>query len=98
MYQAKFIKEQSRLILPFGEARYAPIAAEDIGRVVASILAEPEGHAEQVYPLFGPKELTQPEIVAILSDVLGRTITYVPMDRASKPCAADRHASAHRLL
>jgi NAD(P)H dehydrogenase (quinone) len=80
MYQAKFIKEQSRLILPFGEARYAPIAAEDIGRVVASILAEPEGHAEQVYPLFGPKELTQPEIVAILSDVLERTITYVPME------------------
>ena len=80
MYQAKFIKEQSRLILPFGEARYAPIAAEDIGRVVASILAEPEGHAEQLYPLFGPKELTQPEIVAILSDVLGTKITYVPME------------------
>ena len=39
MYVAKFIKKQSELILPFGEARYAPIAAEDLGRVVASILA-----------------------------------------------------------
>jgi NAD(P)H dehydrogenase (quinone) len=55
---AKFIKEQNQLILPFGEARYAPIAAEDLGRVVAAILADPLGHAGQVYPLFGAKELT----------------------------------------
>jgi uncharacterized protein YbjT (DUF2867 family) len=41
MYVAKFIKQQSELILPFGEARYAPIAGEDLGRVVASILANP---------------------------------------------------------
>ncbi len=37
MYVAKFIKLQSQLILPFGDAHYAPIAAEDLGRVVASI-------------------------------------------------------------
>jgi NAD(P)H dehydrogenase (quinone) len=80
MYVAKFIKQQNQLILPFGEARYAPIAAEDLGRVVASILADPVGHAGQVYPLFGPKELTQFEIAGILSEVLGRKITYVPME------------------
>ncbi len=38
------------------------------------------GHAGQLYPLFGPKELTQFEIAGILSDVLGRKITYVPME------------------
>jgi len=80
MYVAKFIKQQSELILPFGEARYAPIAAEDLGRVVASILADPVGHAGQLYPLFGPKELTQFEIAGILSEVLGRKITYLPME------------------
>src|SRR5713101_547189 len=80
MYVARFIKQQSQLILPFGEARYAPIAAEDLGRVVAAILADPLGHAGQVYSLFGPKELTQFEIAGILSDVLGRKITYVPME------------------
>ena len=37
-------------------------------------------HAGQIYPLFGPKELTQFEIAQILSDVLGRKITYVPME------------------
>jgi uncharacterized protein YbjT (DUF2867 family) len=80
MYVAKFIKQQSELILPFGEARYAPIAGEDIARVVASILADPLDHAGQTYPLYGPKELTQFEIAGILSDVLGRKITYVPME------------------
>jgi uncharacterized protein YbjT (DUF2867 family) len=80
MYVAKFIKQQSELILPFGEARYAPIAGEDLGRVVASILANPVDHAGQTYPLLGPKELAQFEIAGILSDVLGRKITYVPME------------------
>jgi uncharacterized protein YbjT (DUF2867 family) len=80
MYVAKFIKQESQLILPFGEARYAPIAAEDLGRVVASILADPLSHAGQVYPLFGPKELSQVEIAGILSEVLGRKITYVPVE------------------
>jgi NAD(P)H dehydrogenase (quinone) len=54
--------------------------AEDLDRVVASILADPLGHAGQIYPLFGPKELTQFEIAEILSEVLGRKITYVPME------------------
>ena len=80
MYVATFIKQQDQLILPFGEARYAPIAAEDLGRIVAFILADPLSHAGQVYPLYGPKELTQIEIAGILSDVLGRKITYVPME------------------
>jgi NAD(P)H dehydrogenase (quinone) len=80
MYVASFIKQQNQLILPFGQARYAPIAAEDLGRVVASVLADPSSHAGQNYPLFGPKELTQFEVAGILSDVLGRKITYIPME------------------
>src|SRR6266851_9854253 len=71
MYVAKFIKQQSELILPFGDARYAPIAAEDLGRVAASILADPLSYAGQVIPLFGSEELTQFEVAGILSDVLG---------------------------
>lgn len=96
MYVAKFIKKQSELILPFGEARYAPIAAEDLGRVVASILADPVSHAGQVYPLFGPKELTQYEIAGILSEVLGRKITYVPMEiEAFKAVLKDMGRTPH---
>jgi NAD(P)H dehydrogenase (quinone) len=83
LYQAKSIREQGILPLPFGEARYAPIAAEDQGRVIAAILNQPEGHAGKVYPLYGPKELTQYETADILSEVLGKKITYVPLEIAA---------------
>src|SRR5271170_1803340 len=33
-YLSRAIREQNILPLPFGEARYAPIAAEDLGRVI----------------------------------------------------------------
>lgn len=79
-YFAKEIKENSRIVLPFGESRYAPIAGEDSGRVIASILANPEGHAGKIYPLYGSTELTQYEIAEILSEELGRKITYVAAD------------------
>ncbi len=80
MYQSKAIREQDILPLPFGEARYAPIAAEDQGRIIANILSDPAGHAGKVYPLFGPTELSQFEIAEILSGIVGRKITYVPME------------------
>ncbi|HXI73892.1 MAG TPA: NmrA family NAD(P)-binding protein [Verrucomicrobiae bacterium] len=86
MYQSKAIREQNILPLPFGEARYAPIAAEDQGRVIGAILSNPAGHAGKVYPLYGSKELTQFEIAEILSSILGRNISYVAMEiEAFKP-------------
>lgn len=80
MYQAKAIRENNLLPLPFGEARYAPIAAEDQGRVIAAILSNPAEHAGQTYPLYGPKELSQYEIAEELSAVLKRKISYLPME------------------
>jgi len=80
MYQSRAIREQDILPLPFGDGRYAPITGEDQGRVIAAILCDPAKHAGKTYPLFGPKELSQYEIVEILSGIVGRTITYVPID------------------
>lgn len=80
MYQAFMIKTQSKFFLPFGDAQFAPIATEDIGRVVAALLDNPAPHAGKSYDLFGPKILNMTEIAAIFSDTLGRTITYVPID------------------
>jgi NAD(P)H dehydrogenase (quinone) len=80
MYVSESIREQDRFPLPFADARYAPIAAEDQGRVIAAILNNPAEHAGKTYPLYGPKELTQYEIADILTQVLGRKITYVPVE------------------
>jgi uncharacterized protein YbjT (DUF2867 family) len=79
-YWSHSIREQNVLRLPFGRTAYAPIAAEDQGRVIAEILNSPEGHAGQIYPLYGPEELTQDEVAGLLSEVLGRTIRYDAME------------------
>jgi len=79
-YVAGAIKEKSILPLGFGDGRYAPIAGEDIGRVIAAILNSPTEHAGKVYPLYGPKELSQYDVAELLTKALGRKITYVPME------------------
>lgn len=74
------VKKYNKIILPFGKGRYAPIAAEDQGRVIAELLTHPDGHAGKIYPLYGPEEYDEYEIAEILTDVLGRTITYEEVD------------------
>ncbi len=96
VYSSKALREKSILPLPFGESRYAPIAAEDQGRIIAAILNEPAGHAGKIYPLFGAKELSQYEIADILTDVLGRKITYIPMEiEAYKSVLKNNGFNAH---
>src|ERR1700736_4680877 len=80
MYVSESIREKDMFSLPFGNARYAPIAAEDHGRVIAAILNHSAEHAGKTYPLYGPKELTQYEVADILTQVLRRKITYVPVE------------------
>lgn len=75
---AKEIWATRRIEFPFGNGRHAPIAADDQGRVIAHILAEPEDHAGKTYTLHGPVEMNHTEIAAAMSDVLGTKIEYAP--------------------
>jgi NAD(P)H dehydrogenase (quinone) len=83
MYLSQTIREKNILPLAYGNARYAPIAGEDLGRIIAAILNDPAEHAGKVYPLYGSKELSQYEIADILTQVLGKKIAYVPMEIAA---------------
>lgn len=58
------------------DAKHAPVAGEDLGRTVASILADPEQHIGQVYQLFGPEVLSYTELGEIVSQTLGKDIVY----------------------
>jgi NAD(P)H dehydrogenase (quinone) len=60
--QVANVKKDGVLRLPFGTGRHAPIAAEDQGRVIATILRDPAPHAGKVYPLYGPVEMHHYEI------------------------------------
>jgi uncharacterized protein YbjT (DUF2867 family) len=57
-------------------SKHAPIAAEDLARLIVSILENPSAHKGKTYQLLGPKEYTYPEAFAEISDILGHKITY----------------------
>lgn len=72
------IVQESKITLPYGAGRHAPIAAEDQGRLIAAVLTQPSDHIGKTYPLLGPVELSQQEIADEIGKVLGRKITYSP--------------------
>jgi uncharacterized protein YbjT (DUF2867 family) len=75
----KDIVEQGAIKLPFGNGRHAPITAEDQARLIAAILVEPVKHVGKTYTLHGPIEMSQAEIAAAVTEVLGRRVTYQPL-------------------
>jgi uncharacterized protein YbjT (DUF2867 family) len=76
LYVAPLIR-QGRYLTPFdADSRFAPIAASDIGLIVANILLKPEGHAAQAYPLHGPVEYSHEELARLLSETLGKEVRY----------------------
>ena len=75
---AKEIWAKKKIEFPFENGRHAPIAADDQGRVIAYILANPAGHGGKIYSLHGPVEMNHTEIAAEMSEVLGAKIVYAP--------------------
>ena len=75
---AKEIWANKKIEFPFENGRHAPISTDDQGRVIAHLLAKPEGHGGEIYTLHGPVEMNHTEIAAAMSAVLGAKIEYAP--------------------
>ena len=60
-----------------GDSRNAPPSNDDIGRVAAAVLADPDRHAGRRYRITGPDLIGVKEIVAALSRVLRRRIRTI---------------------
>ena len=59
-----------------GKGRIGMVDARDVAAVAASIAASPARHAGQTYWLTGPELISYYDVAAVLSRLLGRTITY----------------------
>ena len=70
------VRESNQIRLPFGEGKTAPVAAEDVARVVATLLENPQPHIGKVYHLTGPQSENMHFYAQEYSKALGRTITY----------------------
>lgn len=69
------IVEHDDIFIPAGGGRTAFIDVRDIGAVAARALTEP-GHENQAYSLTGSEALSYAEVAAIMTEELGRPITY----------------------
>jgi NAD(P)H dehydrogenase (quinone) len=76
VYRSLNILKSGTISMPFGEVKHAPIAAEDIGRVIAKILLAPETFEGKTFSLYGQTEYSYSEIVQFLSSSIGRKIEY----------------------
>ncbi|HEX2487907.1 MAG TPA: NAD(P)H-binding protein [Blastocatellia bacterium] len=76
-WAAESIARDATIRLPFGAGRTAPVDAEDVAEVIATILANPTSHIGKVYELTGPRSQDMHAMAAEYSAALGRTITYV---------------------
>ncbi len=77
LLNSRSIAEEGKIYLPYGDERHAPVAAEDIARVLVGILADPEPHVGQHYVLTGPRNMTIAEMAEVFTKVLGKPIKYV---------------------
>jgi uncharacterized protein YbjT (DUF2867 family) len=76
------VREFNQIRLPFGEGKTSPVAVEDVARVLAAILADPQLHIGKTYHLTGPQSENLHFFAQEYSKALGRTITYadIPVD------------------
>jgi uncharacterized protein YbjT (DUF2867 family) len=59
-----------------GKGRAGMVDARDVAAVAAAIAASPAPHAGKTYWLTGPELVSNYDVAAVLSKLLGRTITY----------------------
>lgn len=70
------IKYFDRIVVPVKNALTSFIDAEDIGEITAKVLSEPERHQNKGYAITGAEAIDYNQAADILSEELGRIITY----------------------
>ncbi len=76
LFTSDSVRTADQIRLPFGEGKTSPVAAEDVGRVLAALLADPKPHIGKIYHLTGPQSENMHFYAREYSKALGRTITF----------------------
>ena len=99
---AATVRSRGRIELPFGRGKTSPVAAADVARVVATIVAAPEPHIGRLYELTGPRSQDMNGIAREYSDALNREITYFDVppaewERELRKMGLSEHLTHHLL-
>jgi uncharacterized protein YbjT (DUF2867 family) len=70
------VRERGRIELPFGRGKTNPVAAADVARVVAAVIADPGPHLGRNYELTGPRSQDLHGMAREFSEALNREVAY----------------------
>jgi uncharacterized protein YbjT (DUF2867 family) len=86
------IRDRDEIVVPAGLGRTAFVDVADVAAVATTALLHPEEHRERAWTVTGPQALDYVQVADVLSQVLGRTITY------TRPGVVHYLRHAHRVL
>src|SRR5882724_7221215 len=94
------VRDRGRIELPFGRGKTSPVAAADVARVVATVLADPMPHLGRLYELTGPRSQDMHGVAREFSDALNREVTYADTpaedwERELKKLGLPEHLARH---
>jgi uncharacterized protein YbjT (DUF2867 family) len=94
------VRDRSRIELPFGQGKTNPVAAADVARVVAAVLANPGAHLGRIYELTGPRSQDMHAVAQEYSSALNREVTYSDIhpedwERELKRAGLSEHLTHH---
>lgn len=84
---APSIKSDSSFASCVGAGRIGMVDTRDVAAVAATVVADPGPHEGKTYWLSGPALLSYADIAGLLSDRLGRPVTYRTRSRAEDEAA-----------
>lgn len=76
---AKTVSGESKIFLPYGQGKHAPVCGEDLARVIVGVLVAPKMHRGKTYIPTGPQSLSMNEMTAMFGRVLDRRVEYVDL-------------------
>jgi uncharacterized protein YbjT (DUF2867 family) len=96
LFTADSVRESNAIELPFGQGKTSPVAADDVARVVATLLQDPQPHLGKTYHLTGPQSEDLAFFAQEYSRALGQTITFtdIPVE-AWRDRLLERGLSVH---
>src|SRR5262245_7216949 len=94
------VRDRGRIELPFARGKTSPVAAADVARVVAAVLADPGPHLGRIYELTGPRSQDMYAVAREYADALNRDVTYADIppedwERQLKSQGLPEHLTRH---
>ena len=94
------VRDRSRIELPFGRGKTNPVAAADVARTVAAVLADAAPHLGRTYELTGPRSQDMHGVAREFSNALNREVTYADLppddwERELKGLGLPEHLTRH---